>query len=307
MKMASKKSSKSSGKKTSSKKSQKSTSKKSASKKKSTTKKTKEKEPETPTLKLDKEKDIAMDFGLKIYKKFDKMVKSVVLFGSTAKRQRVSGSDIDIIIVVDDVSINWDQELIAWYREELDKIVQANPYKKNLHINTIKLSTWWEDILRGDPIILNILRYGEAMVDMAGFFQPLKAMLIKGKIKASPEAIYTCLQRAPTHISRSKSAELGSIEGLFWSMVDASHSALIAAKYFPPSPEHIPFDLKRAFVDEGLLKQKYIDWYKELADLHKQISHGKITDLQGVEIDKWQERAEEFLDVMAKLVKKLIE
>jgi len=298
--MASKKSSKKSG----SSKKKKSTSKKSEKTKKS---EKKEKPSEAPTLKLEKEKDIAMDFALKVYKKFDKMVKSIVLFGSTAKQQRVAGSDIDIIIVIDDASINWDQELIAWYREELDKIVQANPYKKNLHINTIKLTTWWEDILRGDPIVLNILRYGQPMVDMAGFFTPLKNMLIKGKIKASPEAIYTCLQRSPSHISRSRSSELGSIEGCFWSMVDSAHAALIAAKYFPPSPEHIPFDLRRAFVDKGLLKEKYINWFKELMSLHKKISHGEITDLQGVEIDKWQDRSEEFLDLMAKLVKQLVE
>ncbi|HKL24191.1 MAG TPA: nucleotidyltransferase domain-containing protein [Candidatus Nanoarchaeia archaeon] len=292
--MASKKSSKKSG----------SSDKKKKEKKKSKKKKTKK--PDLPTLKIEKERDIAMDFALKVYKKFDKMTKSVVLFGSTAKRERVAGSDIDIIIVVDDVSIDWDQELIAWYREELNKIIENNPYKKSLHINTIKLSTWWEDILRGDPIVLNILRYGQAMVDVAGFFRPLKAMLLKGKIKASPEAIYTCLQRAPSHIARSKSSELGAIEGLFWSMVDASHAALISAKYFPASPEHIPFNLKLAFVNEGHLKEKYVEWYKDLMDLHKKISHGEITDLQGVEIDKWQERADEFLNVMAKLVKKTV-
>ena len=37
-----------------------------------------------PTLQLKKENDIAMDFATKAYKRFDKLVKSVVLFGSTA-------------------------------------------------------------------------------------------------------------------------------------------------------------------------------------------------------------------------------
>ena len=43
-------------------------------------------------------------------------------------------SDIDIIIIIDDASIKWDMELIAWYRQELGKIIQTNPYKKSLHI-----------------------------------------------------------------------------------------------------------------------------------------------------------------------------
>jgi len=123
-----------------------------------------------PTLQLKKETDIAMDFAAKVFRKYDKIVKSVILFGSTAKQETVTGSDIDIIILIDDVSINWDQELIAWYREELEKLVKANPYQQVLHINTVKLSTWWEDLLRGDPVVLNVLRYGEAMIDLAGFF-----------------------------------------------------------------------------------------------------------------------------------------
>ncbi|MBR9701768.1 hypothetical protein GOV13_02505 [Candidatus Pacearchaeota archaeon] len=261
---------------------------------------------QVPTLRLKNEHDIAMDFAVKIYKKFDKMVKSVVLFGSATKQTATSGSDIDIIILIDDVTINWDQELIAWYRTELDNIMRANPYRRSLHINTIKLSTWWRDLMRGDPVILNILRYGEAVIDMAGFFDPLKHLLVKGEIKSTPEAIYTCLQRAPAHITRSKAAGLSAIEGLHWSMVDSAHAALIAANVLPPSPEHIPVDLKEHFVDTGKLKMKYVVWYRDLLMIHKGIMHGKIHDLKKLEIDAWQERAEEFLEVMARLVKDLV-
>ena len=260
-----------------------------------------------PTLQLRKESEIAMDFALKVYKKFDRVVKSIVLFGSTAKQTTVVDSDIDIIILIDDVAINWDQELIAWYREELEKIIKANPYQNSLHINTVKLSTWWEDLMRGDPVVINILRYGEPMVDMAGFFNPLKALLIKGKIKSTPEAIYSALQRAPQHIARSKLAELSAIDGLFWSMVDSAHAALIAANTSPASPEHISGDLKEVFVNAGKLNMKYVVWYRDLLVLHKKINHGEIKNLKGIEIDSWQERAEEFLDVMANLVKDLIE
>ena len=87
-----------------------------------------------PTLDLKKDSEIAMDFATKVYKKFNKIIKSIVLFGSTTKQTSVAGSDIDIIIIIDDVSIKWDQELIGWYREELSKILKRNPYKKNLRV-----------------------------------------------------------------------------------------------------------------------------------------------------------------------------
>ena len=259
-----------------------------------------------PTLKLSNSHDIAMDFATKVYKKFNKIVKSIVLFGSTVKKTKVTGSDIDIVILIDDASINWDQELIAWYREELDKILKANPYNGELHINTIKLSTWWEDLMRGDPVILNIIRNGESLIDFAGFFEPLKYLLVQGKIKATPEAVYNCLQRAPIHIARSKASELNAIEGLYWAMVDSAHAALIASNISPPSPEHIPISLKENFVKNGKLKMKYALWFRDLLVLHKSIAHGEIKDLKGVQIDDWQAKTEEFLETMAKLVNEII-
>jgi len=216
----------------------------------------KEGEKKYPTLKLKTERDIAMDFAVKAYKKFDKLIKSIVLFGSVAKRKIDSGSDIDIILILDDASVKWDQELTAWYRQELEGIMKVNPYKVDLHINTVKLTTWWSDLLRGDPVVLNILRYGEAMIDMAGFFNPLKYLLLEGKIKPTPEAIYSCLQRAPIHIARSRAAELGAVEGLYWSMVDSAHAALIAANVVPPSPEHIARELVENFVNQKRLKMR---------------------------------------------------
>ena len=259
-----------------------------------------------PSIELKTNQDIAMDFAVKSYKVFDRIIKSIILFGSTVKQTSNSDSDIDIIILIDDVSINWDQKLIAWYRQELDKILKKNPYGKTIHINTVKLSTWWEDLMRGDPIILNILRQGESLIDIGGFFEPLKYLLVRGKIKSTPEAIYSCLQRAPVHLSRSKVSELNAIEGLYWAMVDSSHAALIAAKTTPTSPEHIASELKETFVNTGKLKMKYVIWYRDLLILHKEISHGRIHDLKGAHIDEWQDRTEEFLEVMAKLVNELV-
>jgi len=255
---------------------------------------------------LKTEKDIAMDFATKVYKRFDKMVKSIILFGSTIKQTRAVGSDIDIIIILDDATIRFDEQLTVWYREELRKIVEANPYKKDLHINTVRLTTWWQDLVRGDPTIINMIRYGEAIIDFGGFFNPLKILLDQGKIKPSSEAIYTCLNRVPVHIVRSKLAEISAIEGCYWAFVDSAQALLMSIKVLPPSPEHIPILLKENFVDKNLLKMKYVIWHRDLYDLHRKIMHGEIRDLPGDIIDGWQERSQEFLNVVLKLIEEII-
>ena len=259
-----------------------------------------------PTLNIVLETEIAMDFANKAYKRFDKLIKSVVLFGSTIKKTNTASSDIDIVIIVDDASVKFDTELVAWYREELGKIISANPYKFELHINTIRLTTWWQDLMRGDPVILNIIRYGEEIIDFGGFFRPLRILLQEGKIKSTPEAIYTALQRAPMHLANSKRSEIGAIEGIYWTMVDSAQALLMAAKVTPPSPEHIPLLLKTTFVDKKMLDEKYVAWYSDLFKLYKSVMHGETQQVKGQVIEDWQDKAEKFMKVMAELIGKTL-
>ncbi|MBI5803625.1 nucleotidyltransferase domain-containing protein [Candidatus Pacearchaeota archaeon] len=259
--------------------------------------------------KLRNEKDIAMDFAEKVQEKFDRIVKSSVLFGShaTGKNSATADSDIDIILIIDDAAIEWDMELVAWYREELGKLIASQEYSKEIHINTVRLTTWWEDLLHGDPVVINILRYGEALIDYGGFFNPLKALLLKGKVKSTPEAVYAALRRAPGHIARSKISEMSAIEGVYWAMIDSAQAALMMAGKMPPSPEHIPEMLKETFVDAGMLKSSQVKSIREIYVLHKSISHRQIGDIKGQEIDEWQDIAEKFLSEMTRIIDILIE
>ena len=260
----------------------------------------------TPKLILKSERDIAMDFAQKVYTKFDKMIKAIVLFGSSVKHTNVVGSDIDIIIIIDNASIKFDDQLIVWYRTELGKIVQESQYKKDLHINTVTLTTWWNDLTRGDPTIVNMIRYGDVLIDFGGFFGPLKALLEQGKIKPTPEAIYTSLNRVPVHIRLSKQAEISAIEGSYWAMVDTAQSLLMAIKTLPPSTEHIAILLKEHFVDKNLLKIKYVTDFRDLHDLHRKVMHGEIKDIGGDVIDHWQDRAEDFFNKALKIIEEII-
>jgi len=253
------------------------------------------------------EKDIAADFALQVHKKFDRLIKASILFGSQSKGTANATSDIDIILIVDDASINWDIELVAWYREELAKIISASRYNKELHINTIKLTTWWQDLLYGEPVVINIIRYGDVLIDIGGFFNPLKALLIQGKIRSTPEAVYASLQRAPMHLARSRSAELSAIEGVYWSMIDAAQAALMTAGKMPPSPEHIPLMLKQTFVDKNMLSIEFVRLIKDIHLLHKGILHGQVVDIKGADIDAWQINAEKFLQEVTSLISRMIE
>lgn len=253
------------------------------------------------------ERDIAVDFATKAHQKFDRLIKASVLFGSQAKKTAGAGSDIDIILIIDDAAVAWDLELIAWYREELGKLIKNCNYSKELHINTVKLTTWWNDLLEGDPVIINILRYGEVLIDSGGFFNPLKILLQQGRIKSTVESVYAALQRAPSHLLRSKASKLNAIEGIYWSMVDSSQAALITAGKLPPSPEHIPGLLQETFVITGMCKPSSVSSMREIHTLHKKVAHGDIHDIKGADIDRWQEIAQAFLLEMTRIIDVLVD
>jgi len=259
------------------------------------------------TLLIAGEREIAADFAMKVYEEFDQMIKSVILFGSSAKKVSMPESDIDVIIIIDDVAVRWDSELIAWYREELGKLIKENPYRKSLHINSVKLSTWWGDMMRGDPVVINILRYGDALIDFGGFFSPLKILLKEGKIRSTPESIYTLLQRAPGHMTRARQSVLGAVDGIYWTMVDSAHAALIAANVMPSSPENIPEVLNETFVKKKMLNKKYVSYYSDIYEIAKDIVHGTTSSIKGKALDEWFLKADDFLGEMAKLVDRLID
>jgi len=259
-----------------------------------------------PTLRIKSRRDIAMDFAEKIVEKFDTLVKAVVLFGSTSKSKAGPGSDIDIIIIVDDATIKFDEKFTMWYREELSKIVTKNPYKSDLHINTIKVTTWWEDLIRSDPVVINIVRYGEALIDVGGFFVPLKALLHEGRIRPTPESIYSILNRVPGHIVRSRMAEMSAVEGCYWAYVECSQALLMAVNVLPPSPDHIPQLINEHFIKKGFLKKEILTDYANIYQLHKDIIYGKLKNIDGKTLDIFQEKSEEYFKKTVKLLNEIL-
>ena len=251
---------------------------------------------------LEEDYDIAYDFAIKAYSKFQEVIKSIALFGSVAKRSPYRKSDIDIIIIVDDCTVLWDEELIAWYRENLALLLAKQKYKKEIHINTVTLSAFWKELKEGDPVVINILRYGTPLVDHGGFFSPLKILLRRGKIRPTAEAIYIAMQRAPMHLSRSRYAILGAVEGLYWGMVDAAHAALMSAGHTPPSPEHVYDMLKKVF--GKTLHRNYAENFKEMYTVAHNITHGNLKNVSGKTIDSLKEKAENFVEEMRKIVRK---
>jgi predicted nucleotidyltransferase/uncharacterized protein (UPF0332 family) len=244
--------------------------------------------------------DTAFNFSKRVYKEFSKFIKVIALFGSTARKKAGPAGDIDILIVVDDVSIVIDQEFVEAYRIIVEKIAaEVNP--KKLHVTTLKFTSFWEYIRAGDPVAINILRDGVPIID-SGIFEPLQVLLYQGRIRPSSESMWAYFNKAPMTLHNSKWHIKQGVLDLYWSVVDAAHAALMKLNETPPSPSHVADLLDEKMVARGLLDKKYVDIMRQFYNLSRIILHNQVNEVSGAQFDEYFKQAEDFVNEMQKFI-----
>lgn len=258
---------------------------------------------DNPNIKsYDKEElTIAYRFAREVHREFGDFLKAVILFGSTAKHSVGKHGDVDLLIVVDDVTVIPTEELVEAYRIIVEKLVTS--ISTRLHITTIKLTTFWEYIRAGDPIGMNILRDGVALLD-TGFFDPLRALLIRGRIRPSEEAVWTYFARAPRTLHNAKWHVLQAVIDMYWAVIDAAHAALMALGETPPSPEHVGALLQEKLIRPNHLHKKYASTVNKFYLLQKRIMHREIREIKGAHIDALFIEAQDFVARIDELINK---
>jgi uncharacterized protein (UPF0332 family)/predicted nucleotidyltransferase len=242
--------------------------------------------------------DYAYRFSAEITKEVGKFVKGVVLFGSKARKKQPA-HDIDILVILDDVSIYLTREFVQTYRIIVDNLVAK--ISKRLHITTFKYTSFWEFARNGDPIAINILRDGVPIVDRE-FFRPLQILLHQGRIRPSQEAVWNYYYKAPQTLLGSKYRMISAVMDLYWAVIDASHSALMRLNEIPPSPNHVADMVNEKLVAKGLLEKKYAGTAKKFFDLSKKIEYREIKEISGAQYDKYYKEAEAYVERMKKFI-----
>lgn len=242
--------------------------------------------------------DIAYKFSSKIYKELGDYVKAIVLFGSTARKNKSKG-DIDILIVLDDVSIILSPELMEAYKIISQKMIAE--ISRKLHITTLKYSTFWELSKAGDPIAINIMRDGVPLLD-TGFFEPLQMLLAQGRIRPTREAVMVYYNKANISIDNSKKHILSAVTDLYWSAIDVAHAALMSVGQAPPSPMHVADMLEEHFAKPGHIDKKYVTIMRNFYKVSKMISYREISEIKGDEFDAYLKDATDFMKVMKKFI-----
>jgi len=247
------------------------------------------------------EKDLkaAQKFAKIVDAKLGDFLKSASLFGSCATAQDGKTSDIDILFVVDDIQHSMTPEVTTHYRSIIE--VAARKISPRFHVNTLKLSSFWEYCREGDPVVISMLRDGYVLIDK-GFFGATQLLLEQGRIRPSREAVWTYYSRSASTLRSARKHILTACVDLYWAAVDAAHSALMSVGEVPTTPDHIPDLLQRVLVKKGLLDKQYPRIMRELYNLQKGIQHREIKEINGEQYDAYWAETLRFVDALRHVV-----
>ena len=242
---------------------------------------------------------IAYKFAKHIHKELGGMLKAVILFGTTTSRTGKKPGDVDILLILDDLTVQLTPEIIQTYRIITEKVI--NQVSNRLHITSLKFTTFWEYVRVGDPVAINILRSGVALID-SGFFDPLQALLFQGRIRSSIESVWSHYTRATTTLYNSKWHVLQATLDLYWSVIDSAQAVIMKIGEMPPSPAHIAKVMNEKLVKTRLLEKRYANTMKEFYELSKKIMHGELKQVSGRDYDRYFKKSQDFVIRMKKII-----
>ena len=258
--------------------------------------------PKYPTEDL----DLARRFAVEIQKELKDFLKTMVMFGSTARnlhvreaKQSMYERDIDVLMILNDLTMIATDEVIQAYRIIVEKT--AGRVSKRLHINTLKLTTFWDYVRVGDPIVYNMLRDGIPLYD-TGFFEPLQYLLFQGRIRPTKEAMWTYYARAPSTLLNADWHVLQGTLDLYWAVIDSAHAALIKVGEIPPTPEHVADLIHAKLVKPGIVAKRYGEIMRTFYELSKKITHREVVRISGEEYEHYLKLAKEFVAQMKRVI-----
>lgn len=233
--------------------------------------------------------------------KHNGLVKAVMLYGSAVTKRKVRGSDIDVMVILDDSAGDIPQGVYSAVSSDLNKVVEkANKTGLDLHLQSPKpLSLWWDMVRSGNPLAITAMTDGLALYDPSDYLKPLQLLLQQGKLSGTRERAHALIHGAPEKLRKARTIFLEEITSdLLLAMSEAGQAVLMFAGLAPPSAKSLGGELRKKFVSKKLLSDGVVKDYEDFYELARKIEHGETTRLSGRELDKHLDRAVDFVEAV---------
>jgi predicted nucleotidyltransferase len=229
---------------------------------------------------------------------YGNVIKSVLIFGSTARGTMVKGSDADIWVVLDDTATKSTADLEK-VQAHLFFIAQE---LKDLHVQTTMLTEFWQWMKMGSPELVNFLRFSLPVYD-TGFIKPVKRMLEMGLIPPSEETIKLKANAAQARLAKVEIDIKSLVFELRYTALDICQAVVMHYYKQQPDARMMPEFLGK-LVKDNMLEQKYVDKFEQLNKMWKDLDHGVVAKADCAYLDRAAGLAREIMERMSKLLPK---
>jgi len=229
-------------------------------------------------------------------------VQGIVLFGSVMRDEAKKGSDLDILVILDDVSNEITSEMAGAYSLTVGSLLAKLNAHDKIHLTTLGIIRFWDGVRNGDPVITSIIRSGKAIVD-TGFFTPLKAMLAKGMIKPTREAVVSHLRMAQSLLRNQAVYFKRSVSDFYWAVMDAAHAVIMHAGEETTHPRNVSKVFRKVAPKVGLSVKlaPTIDYFLKLM---KGMANGEKHEFTGRQVDELKKKAKAFVKSVKNVIEK---
>lgn len=244
---------------------------------------------------------VAEQFSIELAAAFHGRIASVIIDRTPLMHQGLTPRKnyIPLVVFLDDLTKPMNPQDVRGYLQIVSSLVRA--LSPRLHISTLTLSEHWERFTLKEPRHLELLRYGTAVYDK-GFFDPLRYLVTKGRIRPSLESEGVYITRAESTLKNSSMHMLHAALDLYWAGIDASHAALMKNHQIPVEPIQVSQKLQEILVHTKLLEPEYPGIMSMLYELSRGILHKNIVSVSGKDYDHYFAQTAKLVSRMHRLV-----
>jgi len=258
-----------------------------------------QKPPETSQESLKKEMiQKVIEFTKNIKRTHGDLIKSVLIFGSAATGGFKKTSDTDVWVVIDDTATKGSEDFLK-LKSQLQLV---STQRKDIHVQVNGLTEFWSWMKRGSPELFNFLRAGLVIYD-TGFIKPVQRMLKSGLLPPSDETVSFKAKSAEALIKRVELGIKTMVFDLRYAATDACQSVVMHYYKEIPDQKHMPEQLEK-LVKEGKLEKEYIQKFKDLNKMWKDLDHEVIKKATPEYLMKAMDLSVEIIERMKKLLPK---
>lgn len=238
------------------------------------------------------------------------LIKAVFVYGSAARKD-TKPNDVDTLVIVDDTADNFSPMVTEHLSAEMDEVSKLGRenLKVDIHFQSPKpLSGWWDLIRSGEPWVMTAISDALIIYDPSDYITPLNKLVNNGRVHGTHEKAQSLIDRAPYRLREARRILLEDITvEILSAMVETAQAVLMFYGVAPPAAKNLSRELRRNFVESGLLDSRAVEYYEDFFELTEKVSHGEVTRVNGSEIKKHLERAVYFIDKVNNLFEVLEE